>query len=520
MSQELSRRDFIKVAGVALPAGMTLALAPWLRFPQPGADPYPENGARAKSLQRPNILLLVYDTLSAQHMSLYGYPRRTTPHLDRFAERCSVYHAHYAAGNFTTPGTASILTGVYPWTHRAFNLGAVAARAFETQNLFSAFGGINYHRLAYTHNRLADFLLYRFRAEIDTYIPRFTYLLSNRQLLNRIFTGDRRIASMGEELAFIRKKQSSLFLSLLDEVFDPSQVASELKGDFPRGLPEAFRATFILEQAIDGLIERLKSAPQPFLGYFHFLPPHEPYRTRKEFKGLFEGGWAPEEKPAHFFSQNVSPADLDRLRRSYDEFLAYADAEFGRLIAGLEQNGLLENTVIAFTADHGQLFERGIHGHFTPVLYEPVVRVPLLIYDPRQPSRQDIHTPTSCIDLLPTLLSIAGGKPPEWCEGEVMPPYQGGTPERERSIFVVEAKQNARNRPISVATAAVIKGHVKLISYYGYQGFDGQNELFEVDGDRDERVNLAGIRKDMARAIRSELDQRLQGVNRHFTRGT
>ncbi len=516
MSQDLSRRDFIKLMGTAL------ALGPLLRLPPPGVDPYPEIEAvgKSRSLQRPNILILVYDSLSAQNMSLYGYPRRTTPHLDRFAGRCSVYHAHYTAGNFTTPATASILTGVYPWTHRAFNLGSVADREFETRNLFSAFGRLDYHRLGYSHNRLADFLLYRFRGEIDTYLPRYTYLLSNRQLLNRIFSGDRRIASMGEELAFIRKKQSSLFLSLVDKMFDPSLMVNELRKDFPRGLPEAFRAVFLLEQAIDGLIERLESAPQPFLGYFHFLPPHEPYRTRKEFKDRFEGGWEPEEKAAHFFSQKVSAEELNRLRRSYDEFLAYADAEFGRLVARMEQNKLLENTVIVFTADHGQLFERGIHGHVTPVLYEPVVRVPLLIYDPRRPYRQDIHTPTSCIDLLPTLLSMAGGKPPEWCEGVMMPPYQTGKPDRERSIFVLEAKQNARNRPLSTATVAVIKQHAKLISYYGYKGFDGEVELFELDRDQDERVNLAGVRKEMARAIRSELDRTLQGVNSHFARGT
>src|SRR5919197_4136356 len=81
----------------------------------------------------PNIIILVFDSLSARHMSLYGYPRDTTPHLSQFAEHATVYHRHYSTGNFTSPGTASLLTGLYPWTHRAFDqAGLISKKMVDT----------------------------------------------------------------------------------------------------------------------------------------------------------------------------------------------------------------------------------------------------------------------------------------------------------------------------------------------------------------------------------------------------
>ncbi len=68
------------------------------------------------------MVVIVFDAFSAYNISLYGYQRETTPNIARWAERAVVYHNHNAGGNFTIPGTASLLTGTYPWTHRAFGL--------------------------------------------------------------------------------------------------------------------------------------------------------------------------------------------------------------------------------------------------------------------------------------------------------------------------------------------------------------------------------------------------------------
>ncbi len=115
----------------------------------------------------PNILVIVFDALSATNVSLYGYPRETTPNLSRFAEQATVYNRHYAGGSFTSPGTASILTGTYPWTNRAFHLYGTVARDFEQKNLFHGFSEDGYHRIVFTHNDLAAMLLYQFGDDIE-----------------------------------------------------------------------------------------------------------------------------------------------------------------------------------------------------------------------------------------------------------------------------------------------------------------------------------------------------------------
>ena len=125
-----------------------------------------------------------------------------------------------------------------------------------------------------------------------------------------------------------------------------------------------------------------------------------------------------------FFKEQSDSFDLLlKKRTNYDEFILYVDHEFGRLMENLESNGLLDNTWVILTSDHGELFERGIAGHLTPVLYQPVIRVPLLIFEPGRTIRQDVYSNTSTVDLLPTLLHVTGQKLADWSEGTPLPPF-------------------------------------------------------------------------------------------------
>ena len=125
MTAALTRRVFLKLLA-ALPAAHMLG-----RARLPALD-------WMAGAKRPNLLVLVYDTLAAGHTTIDGYARDTTPHLARFAEQATVFHRHYSSGNFTTPATASLLTGAYPWSHRAFNIGAPVSRTFAPRNVFAA----------------------------------------------------------------------------------------------------------------------------------------------------------------------------------------------------------------------------------------------------------------------------------------------------------------------------------------------------------------------------------------------
>jgi choline-sulfatase len=207
---------------------------------------------------------------------------------------------------------------------------------------------------------------------------------------------------------------------------------------------------------------------------------------------------------------------LDQQRREYDEYIAYADAEFGRLYDLMAQGGILDNTYVVVTSDHGEIFERGIRGHVTPVLYEPVIRVPLLISRPGQQQREDVYTPTSSVDLVPTLLHTFGQRVPDWCEGQVLPKFGGTESGDGRSVFVVEAKSNPKSAPLRIGTVAVIRDRHKLVQYSGYKGYEDTCELYDLANDPEEMEDLYASERRVAADLQDELRERLQEVNQPY----
>ena len=493
------------------------ALSPFLRI-MPPSEPA-QTGKK-------NILIIVFDALTAQNMSLYGYGRETTPNLQRLSERAIVYHNHFAAGNFTTPGTASLLTGVYPWTHRALQVAARIYAPVRSHSLFHAFA--RYHRIAYSHNPLADRLFYDLHGALDNHLDVERLLLNSDGMIQTLFRNDEDAASLSWARAVkqepIGGSSYSLFLPSLYRGWRAGQV-EDLEKSFPLGLP-FIRVDnyFILEDAVDFVSSELGLSPTPFLAYFHFIPPHEPYRTRAEFYGRFRGdSFRPPEKPTDVFGGRTRTRPFLRAaRREYDEYLLYVDAEFARLYQQLEDSGLLEDTWLIVTSDHGEMFERGIWAHTTPVLYQPVIRVPLLIFEPGRTSRLDIHTATSAVDLVPTLLSVAGEAPAPWAEGTVLPPF-GQAADAKRSVFALEATANRRLAPLTVATLMLIRGRHKLMYFTGYPelGEDNQRvELYDLQADPEELENLASSQAQVTRTMLDELKAKLAEVNAPFEKAS
>jgi arylsulfatase A-like enzyme len=507
MKRDLSRRQFLKMGTFFLASsllGHRLRGAPGKVLSRPRHEE-----------PRPNILIIVFDALSAKNMSLYGYPRRTTPSIERFAERATVFHRHYAAANFTTPGVASIVTGTYPWTHRAFNHAGTLIERCREQNLFSAFATEGYHTIAYSHNQLADSILNQCNDHIGNQLPYTSFSLYAGEISDGLFESDADVVWRSFEDLILQRGEnapSSLFLSLPDRLRMALHRRIRTRGyreSYPLGLPTLFKMTFTLEDVMEGVERVIADAPVPYIGYFHLLPPHEPYMPHAEFVGCFDDDWEPEPKPESRFSEGVSVGGLNDLRRHYDEFLAYADDRFNRLMASLDAGGHLENTVVVFTSDHGQLFERGIHGHVTSTLYEPVIHVPLLISTPGQSSRKDVYNPTSCTDLVPTLLNIAGLEPPDWCEGKAL--SLSREPESERVIFAVEAKGNPKQAPLETATFAVMTDSHKLVRYMGYDGSEDISELYDLSLNPDERVDFCHGQPRVASQLRDILEEQTQG---------
>jgi len=504
--QTLTRRDLLKLLAV-LPSVS-------LHGPTTRQRPLAQQGDR----QLPNILILVFDAFSAHHVPLYGYRRPTTPNLLRFADRATVFHSHYSAGSFTTSGTASLLTGTYPWSHRAVNLQSTVLDEFRDRSIFKLLGDEGYYRLAYTHNMLASSFLNQFRSAIDNFTPTKDLCLQDPYVSQWMFEKDFTPAIHAEGLLRGRGETSSSLFLYVPYRFWVSHLERRLNaqnGDlFPRGLPTLEDRVFLLEDAVDWTMLKLGAMPRPFLAYLHFLPPHDPYHARKDCVGRFADGWAPAPKPTHPLSDGVSEEDLINYRREYDEHIAYADAEFGRLFDFMEANGILDTTYVIVTSDHGELFERGIWEHVTPCLFEPLIRIPLIISKPGQRVQRNVYTPTSCVDILPTLLQVAGIPRPEWCEGEVLPSVGDHPAEADRAVYCVDAKGSSRFGPLTKRTVSLIRDRYKLIHYLGYPDYDDVYEMYDLNDDPEELRNIYSSRRGIASDLKALLNEKSVQLNR------
>jgi arylsulfatase A-like enzyme len=511
----ITRRDFLKWAAAAS-TGTILS----------GAQPLSRSMLNQKT-NKPNIFILLFDAMSARHLSVYGYPRRTTPNLERFAQRAMVYHSHYSGGNFTTPGTSSILSGMVPWSNRAINLGGLIRRDFVGRNIFALMGN-EYYRVAYSQNLWADLFLRQFNADIDHHIS--SSALKDSDTSANLFLGES--TSPDSTMTFYAfdlflpfggikpyKWTGSTSLGYIDNFFRAAQKTLRPgSAEYPFGLPfngwYNFEIPTVLADVSDW-IEQFSARNEPVLGYFHLWAPHEPLNPRQEFVGIFpETGIL--KKPKHPLSQyTVSAQEYVRLYDRYDSYIAEVDHEFGKLLDKLESTGALENSYFIVTSDHGQLFERGEKYHSTPLLYDPIIHTPLLISSPGGKTRQDIFAPTSAVDLLPTLLKIAGRPVPDWAEGRLLPGF-GGQKDFSRSIFTVEAKENSAFQPLTEATISMIKGNWKLIYYKGYDNYNNIFELYNLHDDLQEMENLFKQNNEVAAALKAELLNALHLADQPF----
>lgn len=509
----LTRRDFLKASTAWLAGGLLGGVSRVLPAP------------RKQTVHRPNILILVFDAMSARNLSLYGYGRQTTPNLEKFAGRATVYHRHYSAGNFTSSGTASMLTGLYPWTHRAINYRGMIDRRHADRNFFHLLGD-EYTRVAFTQNLWADILLSQFEHDLDVHLPSDSYSQFAESLLQpKLLPSDRSLAYyLFQDFLNLRVDDThpypgSLFVAAADLTRALFTDRHHISTEYPRGLPTnhdfSYENTSVL-RGVGDYVESLQLEAAPHLGYFHLWSPHEPYNARREFVGIFPEDIPIPAKPKHPFAfSDYSEESLQQFRRQYDELIADLDDEFGTLMARLERSGLLENSYVIVTSDHGELFERGEQGHASALMFRPVIQIPLLISAPGQTTRTDVHSLTSNLDLLPTLLQIAGQPIPEWVEGQVLPGYGGGQ-DASRSIFSLMAKDNAAFRPLKRGTFAMLKGPYELFYFTGYPDHPERFELYQLEDDPNELQDLYTRDITTASQLKDELLAAIDTANRNY----
>jgi arylsulfatase A-like enzyme len=342
----------------------------WGRFVAPrvlgeaGADPLqptpvsPADDARADGLRRglagANVLLVILDAARAESFGAYGYPRRTTPEIDRIASEGVVFDRVYTPAVYTLGAMSSLWTSQYPDRH-------------HSEVSFSA-------RLPKDRLTLAE-------------------LLSAQGIHTAGFVAN---AVAGKGFGFDRG-----FVEF-HEVFRTLGSRGDV---FRRALPPWLAA----------------NRGRRFFAYVHFREPHFPYDPEPPFDTRFgPDGPIPKaaRRDAAFFTdvnQGRRPfgeAEREHLVRLFDGNLAFADQEVGALRKAMEAEGLWERTVVIVAADHGEeLFERGWIGHNVHV-YEPSVRVPLIVRFPKGagPAGQRVAALTDLLDVAPTIADVLGAR--------------------------------------------------------------------------------------------------------------
>jgi len=231
----------------------------------------------------------------------------------------------------------------------------------------------------------------------------------------------------------------------------------------------------------------LEQRPEgPFFAYLHYMDAHWPYTRRlpgqEGLFGLTKLSTRPprgRNKLEQWVETAATESDLRALQARYDHEVAFVDAKLGEFLAELRQRGLFEDTVIVLTADHGEGFaEHGklLHG-FAP--YDALVSVPLVVRLPEQMRTWTgkVNQPVGLIDLMPTLLDLAGIEPPTGIQGRSLRPLLEGEAVRDRLIFAESAE-----------AFSVWGRHYKLLRFG-----DGRQEFYDLEADPHEQHPVAGV---------------------------
>jgi arylsulfatase A-like enzyme len=342
---------------------------------------------------RPNILLISIDTLRSDHLGTYGYPRNTSPNLDRLARDGIVFETAYAPSNSTLPSHASMLTGLNPLAHGAMGPGG---------------------RLSDLHFTLAERLRHAgYHTAAWVGMGPFGWV------------GARRGFAQGFDLFEHRPHRQRYGTGIVARALDRLFQRYVLKG------VGSARAQ------VGSVLRWLETSPrEPFFAFVHFYDVHSkffrlPYQAPEPFLGMFcEGelqnfsGCGEEDLCASrllaaMANGRVSTpesADIRRMICLYDGGIAFLDSQLGRLLEAMDRRDLLARTVVVVTADHGEaFFEHQLPLHKT--VYEAVARVPLVVRAPDGPRGVRVDGIVSIIDILPTLLELTGAPQTEPIEG-------------------------------------------------------------------------------------------------------
>jgi len=392
----------------------------------------------------PNVVLIVLDTVRADHLGCYGYGRSTTPNIDALAGSGVLFERLVSTSPWTLPAHATLFTGTYPEEH-----------------------GANWVK------------------PLDARYPTLAEVLSESGYATAGFVGNLGYCSRAWGLArgFARYEDYGYSLGVLAS-FNPTGrllVKGANHVDLVRRDAESVTTRFL---------DWLPSAgDRPFFGFLNYYDAHELYRAPAPFAGKFGPARL---DPGRWEQRDRSAAEIAELKNGYDACIAYIDDQIGRIVAALQAREQFENTVFIVTGDHGEHFgEHGLFGHGNS-LYWPLIHLPLVMRLPGgEGAGLRVDEFVSLRDLPATILQLVGAPADHPIPGATLAPTWGRPGPTELSAVRSAVSRGVRTppwEPISRGSmTSVVEQGVQVIT-----SGDGQVERYDLLRDPQQRRDLNG----------------------------
>jgi arylsulfatase A-like enzyme len=411
-----------------------------------------------------HVVLISLDTFRTDHLGCYGNRKVTTPRIDAFAGDSALFRSATSAASTTLSSHTSMMTGLYPRRHGVVRNGFMVNP--ENVMLAEALSEEGFHCAAF----LGSFAL------------------------DRLFDFNQGFAHFDSEFD----------IEIAPGAADQNQR----------------RAESVTDAVLDHLDELGDEADRLFL-FVHYFDAHSPYDPPEPFGTPYirEGGLTTSDhydisrqvvahqmrlikKPRNPYSLGLTPqlvhgvtgeklpGDED-LAALYAGEVSYLDHHLGRLLDGLEERGVLKDSLVVLTGDHGETFwEHGDFWHHGASVYETNVHVPLLVRMP-DGCGLEIEDPVSTVDVYPTVLDLIGVSLPEGVDGISLAPALEGGSLPERATFSEATQPLAVEKDGLVwanqfKSKSVRRGKWKYIDTPYLQ----TGELFDLEVDPGERINL------------------------------
>ena len=434
-----------------------------------------------RAAQRPNILLITTDQQRGDGLSLAGHPVLETPHMDFLGQSGTFFRRGYSECPICVPARRTLMSGQSPATH----------------------GVLTNHSQAWdpAHTLAGDLR----GAGYQTYMVGKLHLHPSRKR----FGFDHLV------LANSPRGRDNDYVDWLAGfgALAPVDRWSMAHGATPNGyigrpfhLDESLTHTFwCASEAIAFLSKRDRTVP--FFLNVSFYDPHPPQvppafcferYDRMQLPPPVVGDWAPDVPgPTHGEDPeavkgtalvHLDDRQIHRWRAAYYGAITYVDYQVGRLVQYMRESGLLDETFILFTSDHGEML-RDHHMIGKTRALEGSAHVPFLCRPPKgwgYPSRQVVDAPVGLQDAMPTLLDAAGLPVPDSCTGRsVLPLMRGESPSAAAWRDVLHGEHSGRY-PQHGGMHYLTDGHSKYVWY----SQTGDELLFDLDEDPQERHNL------------------------------